>query len=133
MPDDRTRISGSSGEQSEKRREDRYEVPDKCRRYMALHIHANGSYVPAVLANFSRNGILFESMFPLPAGASTDCRLTLAFMMNKAISFRINVKYCYQSSRSFILGAEIESINDHAWFDFFEEIYDFIAVNGKSV
>ena len=116
----------------EKRREERFDVPDKCRRYMSLHVRAEGGFVPGLIANFSRSGILFESTVPLPTGIRTDCTLTLSFLLNKVISFRINVKYCYKNNTSYIMGAEIESIKDHTWFDFFEEIYDFIAVNGKS-
>jgi hypothetical protein len=119
--------------QPEKRREERFGVPGRCQGYLSLHVKTGGSHIPAVLANFSRNGILFESTLPLETGACTECILSLSLLLNRVISFWITVKYCYKNDNSYIIGAEISTITDHAWFDFFEEIYDFIVVNKESV
>jgi hypothetical protein len=118
--------------ENEKRHEKRFAVPDRCQGYLSLHIKAGGSHIPAVLANFSRNGILFESSAPLQKGARTECILSLSLLLNRVISFPITVKYCYMNNNSYIIGAEIDTIGDQTWFSFFEEIYDFIAVNKES-
>lgn len=132
MPEHTSRKSRKPSGMTEKRRDVRFGVPDKCQRYLSLHIKADGSHIPAVLANFSRNGILFESSVPMETGATTECILSLSLLINRVISFRIQVRYCYKNDSSYIIGAEIDRITDHTWFDFFEEIYDFIVENKGS-
>ena len=52
--------ASSQEEITEKRREKRYDVSDACRQYIKLKVKIGNGFVPAVLGNFSRNGILFE-------------------------------------------------------------------------
>ena len=94
---------------------------------MTLHVKTDNQFLPAALANFSRNGILFESSAPFVAGGSADCIITLSLLMVRVISFRINVKYCFKHQSSYIIGASIHAIGDEIWFDLFEEIHDFIS------
>ncbi len=121
-----------STEYTEKRRDLRYGVPERFQQYLTLHVKTGSQHVPAILANFSRNGILFESSVPLHAGARTECILSLSLLIFRVISFWIDVKYCYKDANSYIIGASIDTIGDKAWFDLFEEIHDFIAENKKS-
>lgn len=117
----------------EKRREERYVVPDVYQRYIALRVKSGDHHREAVLANFSRNGILFESPFPLEPGSETECIISLSRIMDREISFRINVKYCYNNNNSYIIGAAINTIADETWFDVFVEIHDFIVQRQDTV
>jgi len=133
MTDDQK--NGPSGQVKdfiEKRHEERHPVPDRFREYMTLHLKAGDRQVPATIANFSRSGILFESSVPFEKGVRTECTLKLSLLVVRSVSFWIEVKYCYQNKNSFIIGAEIDGVGDNTWFDFFEEIYDFIVLRKDS-
>lgn len=117
----------------EKRREERYGVPDRFKRYMKLDVRAEGRQVPAVLANFSRSGILFESEVPLDAGSRAECILSLSLLVVRDIAFSIQVKYCLRNDRSYVIGAAIDAIADDSWFSVFEEIHDFIVLRKNAV
>ncbi len=116
----------------EKRHEKRYGVPDRCQRYMTLHLKSGDRKIPAILANFSRSGILFETTVPLENGSRIEGVLSLSLLLTRAVSFWINVRYCYKNNNSYIIGAEIDKIADNTWFDFFEEIYDFIVLRNEA-
>jgi hypothetical protein len=99
---------------------------------MTLHVKNGSDHMPAVLANFSRSGILFESSVAFDAGSRAECRMTLSLLLIRVITFWINIKYCYKNEHSFIVGAEIDTIEDKTWFDFFEEIHEFIVLRRDS-
>lgn len=132
MGNNRVKAAAGNSGYVEKRHEERFSVPDRCRDYMTFHIKTGKDQVPAVLANFSRSGVLFETSLPLEKGTRTECLLSLSLLLSRAISFWISVKYCYKNEKSYIIGAEIDTIGDHTWFDLFEEIYDFIVVQKES-
>ncbi len=119
---------GSQENIEEKRREKRYDVPDACRKYIALRVKRGGELVPAVLGNFSRSGILFESPASFAQGEHAECVLAISLLLSRAISFGIEVKYCYADHGSYITGASIHTISDETWFDVFEEVHDFIVL-----
>ncbi len=87
----------------------------------------NGRLVPAVLGNFSRSGILFESSEQFSQGEHTECVIAISLLLSRAISFGIEVRYCYAARGSYITGASIHKISDETWFDVFEEVHDFIV------
>lgn len=133
---DQERTSSGRGSKEgfvEKRRDERYAVPDNCKGYITLQIKRGKHYVPAVLANFSRSGILFEAAGPLEAGAETECVMSVSLLVARDVSFKIRVKYCFKDNNSYIIGASIDAISDENWFDLFVEIHDFISVNQDSV
>lgn len=115
---------------SEKRREQRYDVPDACHKYIKLQVRSGNEFVPAILGNFSRNGILFECPVAFSKGARTQCVLAISLLLSREISFTIQVMYCYEDkeSGSYLMGASIDSISDNQWFDVFVEVHDFIVV-----
>jgi hypothetical protein len=117
----------------EKRREQRYSVPEQYQQYMTLQVKSGNQLVPAVIANFSRSGILFETSVPFNAGAQIECRLSLSLLLTRDISFKIQVKYCFKNDNSYIIGAAIDTVADEAWFKLFEEIYDFILLRKYSL
>lgn len=136
MADKTGRISPSVGSQeefAEKRREERYDVPDACRKYIELRVKSGDKFVPALLGNFSRNGILFECPVSYSQGEHTECIVAISLLLSRAISFGIEVKYCYADHGSYITGASIATITDETWFDVFAEVQDFIALRQGSV
>ncbi len=111
-----------------KRREKRYTVPDSCQKYIKLQVRSGNEFVPAILGNFSRNGILFECPVPFSKGMHTECVISISLLLSREISFGIEVKYCYMDKDSYIMGASIDTISDQVWFDVFVEVHDFIVL-----
>ena len=117
----------------DKRRGKRYNVPDSCRQYIKLQVKSGNEFVPAILGNFSRNGILFECPVSFNKGMHTECILSISLLLSREISFGIEVKYCYTDKDSYIMGASIDTISDQVWFDVFVEVHDFIVLRQGSV
>jgi hypothetical protein len=118
---------------AERRREERFSVPDVYSRYITLKVKVGEEFVPAVLGNFSRHGILFESPAPFEQGARTQCIIAVSLLLSREISIGINVRYCYSHEKGHIIGAYIEDISDEVWFDVFVGVHDFIVVRQGAV
>jgi hypothetical protein len=124
---------GSQEAFAEKRREKRYDVPDPSRQYIKLRVKTGNEFVPAVLGNFSRSGILFECPVAFSRGDRTECVIAISLVLEREITFGIEVKYCYEDHGSFIMGAAIDTIADQNWFDAFVEVHDLIVLRHGSV
>ncbi len=111
----------------DKRKEQRLEIPDPCRKYFTFTVEHEKEQVAAVIGNFSRNGILFESSRQFAAGDRAECRLRLTRATPREITFGIEVKYCYESKGAFITGASVHAISKDKWFDAFEQLFDMIV------
>ena len=136
MADNKGRSSpavNSQHEIEEKRREKRYAVSGDLQKYIKLQVKSGKEFVPAVLGNFSRSGILFESPAPFSQGEHTQCVLAISLVLSREISFGIEVRYCYADRGSHITGASIEAISDETWFDAFVEVHDSIMLRQGSV
>ncbi len=116
----------------EKRREERHDIPVSCQKYIKLQVKDGNEFVPAILGNFSRNGILFECPVEFSKGTRTQCVLSIS-LLSREISFTIEVMYCYADNGSHIMGASIDSISDNQWFDVFVEVHDFIVLRKGQV
>jgi hypothetical protein len=116
----------------EKRREQRYSVPDAGRQYIKLQVKSGNEFVPAILGNFSRDGILFECPVSFSRGDRTECAIAISLVLAREISFGIEIKYCYEDHGSFIMGAAIDTIADETWFDAFVEVHDLIVLRQRS-
>ena len=135
MADNRERSSPAGGTQKDvdnKRREKRYDVSSAFRQYITLRVKSGNEFVPAVLGNFSRNGILFECPVPFNQGEHTTCVLSISLVLDREISFGIEIRYCYADHGSHIMGASIEAISDETWFDAFVEVHDSIVLRQTS-
>lgn len=110
------------------RKEPRHDVPDRCRRYITLKVKKGHEFVPAIIGNFSRSGILFECPLQFDKGDRAECVLHVNLVIAREITFGIEAKYCYENKGSFIIGAAIHTISEETWFDAFEEIFDFVVV-----
>lgn len=125
--------AGSQEEIAEKRREKRYEVPDSCQQYIKLRVKSGNEFVPAILGNFSRKGILFECPVSFSRGERTECIMSITLLLSREISFGIEVSYCYADHGSHIMGASIDTISDEIWFNVFVDVHDFIVLRRGSV
>lgn len=114
------------------RREPRYNVPDPYQQYITLKVKKGNEIVPGVIGNFSRHGILFECPLKFDNGEQAECVLHVNLVIDREITFGVDVKYCYESKGSFIMGGSIHSISEEEWFDVFEEIFDFVVVQQDS-
>ena len=121
MTDDTER--GSPKDSAEKRCEKRYDVPDVCRQDIKLQVKSGNEFVPAILANVSRNGILFGCPVSFSKGMQTECIVSISLLHSREISFVIEVKYCSADNGSHITGASIVSISDEVWFGVFVEVH----------
>jgi len=119
--------SGSPEEVAEKRREKRYAVTGDIQKYVKLRVKSGNEFVPAILGNFSRNGILFECPASYSQGEHAECSIALCLLLSREIAFGIMVKYCYADQGSYITGAAIDTISDETWFDAFVEVHDLIV------
>jgi hypothetical protein len=124
---------GSREESAQTRRERRYDVPDACQKYIKLRVKSGNEFVPAILGNFSRKGILFECPVSFGQGKHTECIISISLLLAREISFGIEVRYCYEDHGSYIMGASIDTISDETWFDVFAEVHDFIVLRKGSV
>lgn len=109
------------------RKEQRHEIPDPCRKYLTFTVSREQERVTAVIGNFSRNGILFECSRQFAAGDRTECSLRVNAATPREITFEIDVRYCYENSGTFIIGASIHTISQDKWFDAFEKLFDMIV------
>lgn len=126
--------TGDSQEYSnEKRREKRYGIPDAYRQDITLQVKSGKEFVPAILANVSRNGIHFECPVSFSKGMQLECILSISLLRSRELSFVVEVRYCNANNGSHITGASIVSISDEVWFDVFVEVHDLIVLRKDSV
>ena len=109
------------------RKEQRHEIPDPCRKYLAFTVTQGQEPVSAVIGNFSRNGILFECSRQFTVGDRAECLLRVKTATPREITFGIEVRYCYENRGTFITGASIHAISKDKWFDAFEKLFDMIV------
>jgi len=126
-------IEKRRGKRREKRREKRYDVSEAYQQYLKLKVKSGNEFVPAILGNFSRSGILFECPVAFGQGQHTECILSISLLLSREISFGVEVKYCYAYHDSYIMGAAIDSISDKTWFGVFVDVHDFIVLRHGSV
>jgi hypothetical protein len=123
----------AEGDKADRRLEKRFEVPAVYQRYIQLRVKAGISFIPAVLNNFSRRGILFECTEPFDVDTHAECIISIPRLLSRDISFGIAVKYCKKNDQAFHIGAIIETVADATWFNVFVEIHDFIVQRQDSV
>lgn len=119
--------AGHGGSFHEKRSYERFRIPAVYQRYISLRVRKGEAFMPAVLLNFSRHGVMFESAEPYGEGASAECVISAPKLLSRDIAFSLRVKYCKPGSGSYEIGAEIENPADATWFDIFMEVHDFVV------
>jgi hypothetical protein len=120
-------VAGLHDELAERRREKRYDVAAALQHYIKLKVKNGNEFVPAILGNISRNGILFECPVPFRQGDHTECIMSITLKRHREMTFGIEVKYCYADHGSHIMGATIDAISHEQWFDAFVDAHDLIV------
>jgi CRISPR/Cas system-associated protein Csx1 len=113
----------------EKRREERYVVPEIYRKYIQFKVkEASGNAVDAELFNFSSKGISIKSRCRFTVGSPIECSISAPKSLTKEIPFTGRIKYCIEDEPGgdYLAGAEIIRTADQVWFDLFLKVHDFI-------
>jgi hypothetical protein len=117
------------GKMIERRKGERYVIPEIYRRYITLKVRkASGEFEPVELLDFSPKGIRMKSSYGLSVNSTIDCLISAPKSITKEIPFIGKIKYCIQdeSERDFLMGAEIIETSDRSGFEIFSEVHDFI-------
>ena len=117
----------------ERRKEQRHDIPDPCRKYLTFTVMRGQEQVTAVIGNFSRSGILFECSQQFTEGDRVECSLRLNRDDSREISFGSEVRYCYENKGTFITGASVHAISQEKWFGAFEQLFDMIVTRKGTV
>jgi hypothetical protein len=113
----------------ERRKEERYVVPEIYQKYITLKVRkASGEFVPMELLDFSPKGIRIKSSYGLSVHSAIECLISAPKSLTKEVPFIGNIKYCIQdqSEEDYLIGAEIIETSDRWGFEIFSEIHDFI-------
>ena len=105
----------------------RYQLPKIYEEYITMKVNLPDRNVSVRIIDFCQRGARFQSPEPLKTGAALDCTLRTTNNINKKMHFRISIKYCCASGDGYLIGAHIDEIGNNSEFNFFNNIYDFIA------
>jgi hypothetical protein len=111
----------------EKRKSRRYHVPAVYRRHVKLRVRSGDASVAVDIGNFSRSGILFFSSEPYDVEAPIACAISMSQWLAKDVLFGARVKYCVEKDSVYLIGANVESVDDALWFEVFVEVHDFVV------
>ena len=113
----------------ERRKGERYVVPEIYRKYIYLKVReASGEFVPVKLLDFSPKGIRMKHSFGIPVDSTIECLISAPKSITKEIPFIGEIKYCIQDEfeGDYLIGAEIIETGDRLGFEIFSEVHDFI-------
>jgi hypothetical protein len=113
----------------EKRKEERYIMPEIYRKYITFNVKkVSGDLVDVELFNFSPKGVSIKSRYGLPVHSTIKCLIAAPKFLSKEIPFIGKIKYCIQDEPGgdYLIGAEIIRADDTVWFEVFSKIHDFI-------
>jgi hypothetical protein len=113
----------------ERRKEERYVVPEIYRQYILFKVKkVSGDAVDAELFNFSPRGISIKSRCRFTVDSPIECLISAPKSLTKEIPFTGKIKYCIEDEPGgdYLIGAEIIRTSDKVWFDLFLKVHDFI-------
>lgn len=113
----------------ERRKEERYVVPEIYRKYVLFKVTAvSGDAVDAELFNFSSRGISIKSRCRVTVDSPIECLISVPKSLTKEIPFTGKIKYCIEDEPGgdYLIGAEIIRTSDKVWFDLVLKVHDFI-------
>lgn len=124
-------------EMIERRREQRYSIPDIYREYIVFKTrYSGGDYTVSELAGFSRHGIkIVKHPDFIACSTIIECLISVPRSLVKEIAFKAAVRYC---SNDVIDGghqicAEIIDIPDELWFSVLVKVLEFIDQRAGTV
>jgi len=112
---------------SHRRNVARYQLPEIYEKYISMKVNLPDRNVPVSIIDFCQRGAQFQSPEPIKTGAAVDCTLMTTHNTEKKVHFRIRIKYCCARGDGYLIGAHIDKVGDSSEFNFFNNIYDFIA------
>lgn len=110
----------------ERRKEQRHSLPDIYHKYVDLKVRVGKEFVPVTLLDFSRNGIRTKGYLDLAEGSLEEFIISAPRSITKEVGFKARVRYCFSDNNAYVMGAEIEEVDDEVWFRIFEKVHDFI-------
>jgi hypothetical protein len=113
----------------ERRKGERYVVPEIYRKYITLKVRkASGEFVPMELLDFSPKGIRMKSPYEISVDSVIECLVSAPKSITKEVPFIGKIKYCIQDELEgdYLMGAEIIETSDRPGFEIFSEVHDFI-------
>jgi len=113
----------------ERRKVERYVVPEIYRKYILLKVRkASGEFVPMELLDFSPKGIRMKSSYGISVDSAVECLISAPKSITKEIPFVGKIKYCIQDELEgdYLMGAEIIETSDRPGFEIFSEVHGFI-------
>lgn len=116
-----------SGDMPERRKEKRHPVPDIYQRYIGLKISVSEELIPVSLLDFSEHGIRLKSPIPFNIGDLIGCIISVPKSLTKDIAFKGRVRHYFEEDGYFIVGMNIEEVQDEVWFRIFKRVHDFIS------
>lgn len=111
---------------SHKRKVARYQLPKIYEQYISMEVNLPDRNVQVRIMDFCQKGVQFYSPEPLKTVEALDCNLEATHSIKK-VYFRIRIKYCCASGDEYLIGADIDEVGDNSEFNFFNNIYDFLA------
>jgi hypothetical protein len=114
---------------TERRREERYVVPDLYRKYVTFKIRdGSGEFVPAEVQDFSLKGVRIKVLHGLPVDSAIECLIAAPKSLTKEIPLTARIKYCTKDEAvgDYLIGAEIIQTGERIWLDLFSKVHDFI-------
>ncbi len=112
---------------NEKRKEIRYPFPEFYQKYIVLKVWTSGFFVECRLKDFSASGLQFKCPEPIDIDSVKECTLSTNHIIKKSVSFKIRVRHCKKLNGEFLIGSRIKKVSDSMSFNFFRNVYDFIA------
>jgi hypothetical protein len=114
---------------TERRKEERYVVPELYRKYVTFKIRDGSSeFVPAELHDFSLNGVKIRTPHGLSVDSTLECLIGVPKSLTKEIPLTVRIKYCTKDepAGNYLSGAEIILTGERIWLDLFSKVHDFI-------
>lgn len=111
----------------ERRKEKRHPVPHIYQKYIGLRIKHNEDFLPVGLLDLSEHGVRIKSPVKFSAGSVIECIVSIPESLTKEVAFKAKIRHWLKEDDSFILGAEIEEVEDRVWFRVFRKVHDFIS------
>lgn len=112
---------------SHRRKVARYQLPKIYEEYISMEVNLPDRNVQVRIMDFCQRGVQFYSPEPLKNVEAVDCHLKTTHSIKKNVYFRIRIKYCCASGNEYLIGSDIDEVGDSSEFNFFNNIYDFIA------
>lgn len=117
----------SKGYLEDRRREERFGVPEVFREYIEMRVTAEEGPVKAALLDLSGHGMKLSLPAPLRAGSAYECALSAPRSLTREVIVTIRVRYVERRGAECVAGAEIEKVHSELWFNVFKKILQFIT------